>query len=82
MARETLKSGYRAYRTEPVAHSLKESRHGAVYGDWWGIAIVAVFSLVIYYWALEVALPTEEIERMIEEVVLPEEEDLGELPAH
>jgi amino acid transporter len=53
-----------------------------VFGDWWGIAIVAVFSLVIYYWALEVSLPTEEIERMIEEVVLPEEEDLAELPAH
>jgi amino acid transporter len=53
-----------------------------VYGDWWGITIVAAFSLVIYYWALAVALPTEEIERMIEEVVLPEEEGLDELPAH
>jgi len=53
-----------------------------LYGDWWGIAIVAAFSLVIYYWALEVSLPTEEIERMIEEVVLPEEEDLADLPAH
>jgi len=53
-----------------------------LFGDWWGIVIVAAFSLVIYYWALAVALPAEEIERMIEEVVLPEEEDLGQIPSH
>ena len=40
-------------------------------------ARVAVFSLVIYYWALAVGLPTEEINEMIEEVVLPEEEGLA-----
>src|SRR3954447_833485 len=40
---------------------------------WWDIAAVAVFSLVIYYWALAVALPTAEIERMVSEVVAPEE---------
>jgi amino acid transporter len=40
---------------------------------WWDIAVTAVFSLVIYYWALAVALPTEQIEEMINEVVVPEE---------
>jgi amino acid transporter len=38
---------------------------------WWDIAAVAVFSLIIYYWALAVALPTAEIERMVDEVVPP-----------
>ena len=41
---------------------------------WWDIAVTAVFSLVIYYWALAVALPTGQIEEMINEVVVPEEE--------
>jgi amino acid transporter len=50
-----------------------------VFDDWWGMIVVGAFSLVIYYWALAVALPTEEITRMIDEVVLPEEEDLPEL---
>jgi amino acid transporter len=50
-------------------------------GDWTGIVVTAVFSLVIYYWAMAVALPTEEIEAMVNEVVLPEEEGL-EMPAH
>ena len=50
-------------------------------GDWTGMLAVAVFSLVIYYWALSVALPTEEIEEMVNEVVLPEEEGL-EMPSH
>jgi hypothetical protein len=36
--------------------------------------VTAVFSLLIYYWALAVALPTEQIEEMINEVVVPEEE--------
>ena len=49
--------------------------------DWPGILVTAVFSLVIYYWAMAVALPTEEIEAMVNEVVLPEEEGL-EMPAH
>jgi amino acid transporter len=44
-----------------------------VFGDWWSMAVIAVFSLVIYYWAIAVSLSTEEIERMISEVVLPEE---------
>jgi amino acid transporter len=41
---------------------------------WWDIAAVAVFSLAIYYWAQQVALPTEKIEEMVEDVVIPEEE--------
>jgi amino acid transporter len=45
-----------------------------VFPLWWDILAVAVFSLVIYFWALRVALPTEKIERMVEEVVIPEEE--------
>ncbi|MFD7447989.1 APC family permease [Kitasatospora sp. NPDC059827] len=32
---------------------------------WWDIGVVVVFSLLIYYWALSVALPAEEIERNI-----------------
>jgi amino acid transporter len=47
---------------------------------WWDIATIAVFSLLIYYWALAVALPTAEIEEMVAEVVPDEEEGLLELP--
>jgi len=41
--------------------------------------VVAAFSLVIYYWALQVALSREQIEEMINEVVLPEEEGLNQV---
>jgi len=44
---------------------------------WWDIVAVAGFSLVIYFWAMAVALPTERIEEMIGDVVLPEEEDIA-----
>lgn len=38
--------------------------------DWWlDLIIVAAFSLIIYYWALAVALPAEDIEATIQEVV-------------
>ncbi|MFE0464219.1 APC family permease [Kitasatospora sp. NPDC058965] len=37
-------------------------------GLWWDIGLVSVFSLAIYYWALAVALPVEEIERNISDV--------------
>jgi amino acid transporter len=47
-----------------------------VFPLWWDIVAVAIFSLVIYFWAMAVALPTERIERMIGEVVLPEEEGI------
>jgi amino acid transporter len=43
----------------------------------WDMVAVAVFSLVIYYWAIAVSLQREQIEEMLEEVVLPEEEGLG-----
>ena len=46
---------------------------------WWSIVVVAVFSLVIYYWALAVALPAELIQRMIDETVDPEAELEGSL---
>jgi hypothetical protein len=49
---------------------------------WWDMAAIAVFSLAIYYWALAVALPSEEIRRMVEEVVPDEEEGLPALPTH
>ncbi|WP_151081630.1 APC family permease [Nocardioides cynanchi] len=46
----------------------------------WDILVVAVWSLVIYYWAMQVALSTQMIEEMIGEVELPEEE--MQAPAH
>ena len=47
---------------------------------WWDIAVVAVFSLLIYYWALAVALPGETIEHMVSDVVAPEEDEHRHLP--
>ena len=35
-----------------------------------------MFSFAIFYWAIQVCLPKEKIERMMEEVVLPEEEGM------
>src|SRR6195952_34967 len=52
-----------------------------VLGDYLGIIVTVLFSCVIYYWAMAVALPSEEIEEMVSEVVLPEEEGL-EMPSH
>ena len=52
-----------------------------ILGDYLGILVTVVFSVAIYYWAMAVALPTEEIEEMVNEVVLPEEEGL-EMPTH
>ena len=37
---------------------------------------VAVFSLVIYYWARAVALPAAQIQEMIDQVVVPEEAEI------
>jgi amino acid transporter len=48
-----------------------------VFPLWWDILVVAVFSLIVYYWAMAVALPAERIEQMIGEVVLPEEEGIA-----
>jgi amino acid transporter len=44
---------------------------------WWDIVAVAIFSAIIYFWAMAVALPTERIEEMIGDVVLPEEEGIA-----
>ncbi|HLH45899.1 MAG TPA: hypothetical protein VKV25_01995, partial [Acidimicrobiales bacterium] len=40
---------------------------------WWDLGILAVFSLIIFYWAMAVALPSEEIQATIDAVVVPEE---------
>ena len=52
-----------------------------VLGDYLGIIVTVIFSAAIYYWAMAVALSSEEIEEMVSEVVLPEEEGL-EMPSH
>ncbi len=44
---------------------------------WWDMVVVAGFSLVIYFWAMQVALSSAQIEAMISEVVLPEEEGVA-----
>ena len=46
----------------------------------WDMAVAAIWSLVVYYWAMEVALPKEKIEEMIGEVELPEED--MQMPSH
>ena len=46
----------------------------------WDALVVAVWSLIVYFWAMQVALPKEEIEEMIGEVVAPEEG--MEAPSH
>ena len=40
---------------------------------WWDIAIIAVFSLGIYYWARATALPSEEIQANIDTVTVVDE---------
>ncbi len=52
-----------------------------ILGDYLGIVVTVIFSALIYYWAMNVALSSEEIEEMVSEVVLPEEEGL-EAPSH
>ena len=41
------------------------------------MGLVALLSLIVYFWAMKVALPKEEIEGMIEEVVVAEESGVG-----
>lgn len=43
----------------------------------WDMLAVGVFSLIIYYWAISVALPRDAILEVIETVVVPEEEATG-----
>ena len=47
---------------------------------WWDMVAVAIFSAIIYFWAMAVALPTERIEEMIGDVVLPEEDGSADEP--
>jgi amino acid transporter len=44
----------------------------------WDALVAAVFSLVIYHWAVASALPPEEIRQMVETYVLPEDSELAE----
>ncbi|MGC4109174.1 MAG: APC family permease [Nocardioides sp.] len=48
-------------------------------GLWTSLIVCGVFALAIYFWAINVALSTETINRMINEVVVPEEEGLEAL---
>jgi amino acid transporter len=43
-----------------------------VFPLWWDIGDTAVFSVVIYFWAMRVALPRERIEEIIGDVHLPD----------
>jgi amino acid transporter len=47
---------------------------------YWDIVATAVFSAVIYYWAVHVALTTEEINNMVNTVVVEEEDTLPHTP--
>jgi amino acid transporter len=47
----------------------------------WDMLVTVVFSFAIFFWAIQVSLSREKIERMMEEVVLPEEEGMG-APSH
>ena len=40
---------------------------------WWDLAVTGVFSLVIYFWAMAVALPGEEIQATIDKSFVPDE---------
>jgi amino acid transporter len=40
---------------------------------WWDMVAVAAFSLVVFYWALRVALPADRIQQTVDASVVPEE---------
>jgi amino acid transporter len=42
---------------------------------WWDMVAVAAFSLIVFYWALRVALPAERIQEAIDESVVPGDDD-------
>ena len=46
-------------------------------GLWGSLGVCAAFALAIYYWAISVALPAATIQRMIDEFVAPEEDELS-----
>jgi len=48
--------------------------------DWWDLAVVAAFSLVIFYWAVSLAMPAENVRAMVEATkaeAAAEEAELG-----
>lgn len=51
-------------------------------GLWLSLGVCAAFALAIYYWAINVALPASVIQRMVDEVVVPEEDELGVPAGH
>ena len=52
-----------------------------VMGLWTSLGVAAAFALVIYYWAIMVALPKDVILEMIEKVVVPEAEEVESVGA-
>jgi amino acid transporter len=48
-----------------------------VFPLWWDMVVVVAFSVVIYYWAMRVALPSERIEEMVGDVYLVDEDPPG-----
>jgi amino acid transporter len=46
-------------------------------GIWTSLVVSVVFSLIIYFWAMSVALPSERIQQMIDTVVIPEDSELA-----
>jgi amino acid transporter len=52
------------------------------FNDWSGMAVVAVFAVAIYYWALATSLKGPQIQHMIDDVVIPEEDELGPALSH
>jgi hypothetical protein len=39
---------------------------GFVFGEWSDLVVVAAFSLIIFYWALALAMPSEKIKAAVE----------------
>ena len=54
-------------RRTPRAHTLGRSQ---------SLVVGAAFSIFFYYWAINVALSSEVMQEMIDDVVVPEEEGL------
>jgi ABC-type tungstate transport system substrate-binding protein len=46
----------------------------------WDALATAVFSLVIYFWAVASTLPRQEIQQMVDTMVVPEDNELADAP--
>jgi hypothetical protein len=42
---------------------------------WWDMVVVAVFSLIIYYWAQATRLSTEEVSALVEKQIADQNDD-------